>query len=140
VINKTFQEEGRQRWILKANRCGQGEDDQHKNKAGIDKELREIREKMEKLTLKMQQEAKACWTYEWPLKRKAKWPVQKLLARRKQQMLRKWLRHAENLSDTKEELVCICEPEVGKILSDEEGRSVKGLINCQEGRNEFSNF
>jgi hypothetical protein len=55
-------------------------------------------------------------------------------------MLRKWLRNAENLSDIMEELVCICELEVGKILSDEEGRLVKGLINCQEGRNEFSNF
>jgi hypothetical protein len=46
------------------------------------------------------------------------------------------LRYAENLSDT--ELVCICEPEVGETLSDEEGRSVSGLINCQEGRDEFS--
>ena len=55
-------------------------------------------------------------------------------------MLRKWLRHVENLSDTEEELVFICELEDGKLLSDEEGRSVKGLISCQEGRNEFSNF
>ena len=36
------------------NRCGQGEDDQQKNKDGIDKELRQIIEKMEKLTLNMQ--------------------------------------------------------------------------------------
>jgi hypothetical protein len=36
-------------------------------------------------------------------------------------------------------MVCICEPEVGETLSDEEERSVSGLINCQEGRDEFSN-
>jgi hypothetical protein len=51
--------------------------------------------------------------------------------------LRKWLKYANTLNDI--ELVCIYESEVGEILSDEEGRSVSGLINCQEGRNEFSN-
>ena len=50
----------------------------------------------------------------------------------------KWLRYVENLGDI--ELVCICEPEVGETLSDEEGRSVKGFTDCQEGRDEFSNF
>jgi hypothetical protein len=44
-----------------------------------------------------------------------------LLARRKQQVLRRWLREVETLSDT-EKLVCICEPEVGEYLSDEERR------------------
>jgi hypothetical protein len=92
---------------------------------------------MEQLTLKMQQEAKVHWRYEWPLNRKAKWPVQKFLARKQQQELRKWLRYVESLSDT--ELVCICEPEVGETLSDEEEGSVSDLINCQEGRDEFSN-
>jgi hypothetical protein len=58
----------------------------------------------------------------------------------RQQEWRKWLRHVENLSDTEEELIHICEPETGRNLSDdEEGRSVTGLINCQEGRDEFSN-
>jgi hypothetical protein len=46
---------------------------------------------------------------------KVKWPVQKLLVRKQQQEWRKWLRHAENLSDIEEELVCICEPELGEI-------------------------
>jgi hypothetical protein len=32
-----------------------------------------------------------------------KWHVQKLLARKKQQVVRRWLRHVENLSDTEEE-------------------------------------
>jgi hypothetical protein len=48
-------------------------------------------------------------------------------------MLKRWLRHIKNLNDTKEELVCICEPEIGKTISDEEGRSVKGLIKLLGG-------
>jgi hypothetical protein len=103
----------------------------------LTKNSAEIRARMEQLTLKMQQEEKVHWRYEWPLNRKAKWPVQKLLARKQQQELRKWMRYDESLSDT--ELVCMCEPEVGETLSDEEERSVSGLINCQEGRDEFSN-
>jgi hypothetical protein len=121
-------------------RCGQGEYHQHKNTTEIDKELNHIREKIERLKLKMQLEEKARWTYEWPFKRKDKWHVQKLLSRRKQKMLKRWPRHAENLSDKKEELVFICELEVGKTLNEEEGQSIKGLINCQEGRDEFSYF
>jgi hypothetical protein len=53
---------------------------------------------MKKLTFNMQQESKVRWRYEWPLKRIARWLVQKLLSRRQQQMLKRWLRHAENLS------------------------------------------
>jgi hypothetical protein len=107
------------------------------SKAEIDKELVEIRERMEQLTLKMQQEVKLHWRYEWPLNKKAKCLVQNLLARKQQQELKKWLRYAESLSDT--ELVCICEPEVGETLSDEEERSVSDLMGCQEGRDEFWN-
>jgi hypothetical protein len=81
-------------------KCGRRGDRQKKSKAEIDKELIEIRERMEQLTLKMQQEAKVHWRYEWPLKRKVKWHVQKLLARGQQQELKRWLRHVENLSDT----------------------------------------
>jgi hypothetical protein len=58
---------------------------------------------MDRLTLKMQQESQVHWRYEWPLKRRVKWHVQKLLARRKQQVLRRWLREVETLSDTEEE-------------------------------------
>jgi hypothetical protein len=95
---------------------------------------------MEQLTLNMQQEIKVRWRYEWGLYKKEKWPVQKLLARKQQQAVRKWLRYDENLNGTEEKLVFISEPEVGETLSDEEGRSVTGLINCHEGRDEFSNF
>jgi hypothetical protein len=49
--------------------------------------------------------------------------------------MRRWLRHAENLSDTEEELIHICEPETGRNLSDEEEkRSDEDLINCQVGK------
>jgi hypothetical protein len=65
------------------------------------------------------------------LKRKVKWHVQKLLARKQQQELRRWLREVENLSDIEEKVTHICEPNIGRNLSDEEEvRSVKGIINC----------
>jgi hypothetical protein len=94
---------------------GRGEVQSQKRKAEMDKELSEIRAQMEKLAFKMQQESKVHWRYEWPLKRTTRWPVQKLLARRQQQMLKRWLRHAENLSHK------------GK-------RSGKSLIDCPGGQ------
>jgi hypothetical protein len=52
--------------------------------------------------------------------------------------MRKWLRHVENLSDIEEKVSHIYEREIGRNPSDEEEvRSIKGLINCQEGRDEF---
>ena len=66
----------------------------------MDKELEEIRAELDRLMLKMQQEAHISWKYEWPLKRKVKWPIQQLIARRKKHNLRRWLRHAETHSDT----------------------------------------
>ena len=89
------------------------------------------------MIVKMLEEAKAHWVYEWPMKKRVKWSFKELLAKRQQRMLKIWLRYAESLSDT--ELVCICEPKVGETLSDEEERSVSSLINCQEGRDEFFN-
>jgi len=45
-------------------------------------------------------------------------------------VLRRWLRHVENLSDI-EDMVFICEPEVGRNLNDEEEeRSRRDLIDC----------
>jgi hypothetical protein len=52
--------------------------------------------------------------------------------------LRRWLKQVETLSDTEEEMVYICEPEVGRNLSDEgsnfqngnEERSIEDLIEC----------
>jgi hypothetical protein len=44
------------------------------------------------------------------------------------------LSNAENLSATEEEMVCVCEPKVGRNLSDEEEISAEDLINFQVGR------
>jgi hypothetical protein len=104
----------------------------------MDLELIEIRARMERIALKMQQEAKVHWRYEWPLNMKVKWHVQKLLAKRQQPELRRWLREIENLSDTEEEVVYIHEPQVGITLSDEEGRSSEDLMNFQMGSDESS--
>jgi hypothetical protein len=77
--------------------------------------------------------------YEWPLRRKEKWPVKKLLARRQQRLLRRWMRYVKSLRAT-EEMVHVCEPEAGRNLSDdEEKRSLKDLIDCQVGRDGLSN-
>jgi hypothetical protein len=59
---------------------------------------------------------------------------------KEEENLRRWLRHVETLSATEEEMVYICEPEVGRNLSDEEERSVEDLIDFQEGRDEGSDF
>jgi hypothetical protein len=106
-----------------------------------EKELADIRARMEELELRMQQNTKSRWVYEWPMRKaKVKWPVKELMARRQRRLLRGWLRHAENL-DGPEEMVQICEPETGRIL-DEENKmgSAEDLKNCQEGREEIPNF
>jgi hypothetical protein len=90
-----------------------------RGKAEMDKELSEIRAKMERLAFKMRQEAKVRWRYEWPLRRTTKWTIRKLLAQNQQQVLRRWLRHVENLIDE------------GK-------RSGRGLEGCQVGNNKGS--
>jgi hypothetical protein len=64
------------------------------------------------------------------MKKKIKWHVQTLLARRKQQHLRRWLREFETLSDT-EKVVYICETKSGESLSDEEEKtSTIDIIEC----------
>ena len=37
-------------------------------------------------------------------------------------------------------MVCVCDPEVGRNLSDEEKRSAEDIIDYREGRDEGSNF
>jgi hypothetical protein len=75
---------------------------------------------METMIVKMQQESQVHWRYKWTVKRKVKWRIKNLLARRNQQILRRWLREVENLIDTEDRVVYICELEVGESLSDEE--------------------
>jgi hypothetical protein len=75
------------------------------------------------------------------LKRKVEWHVQKLIARRKKKKLKRWLRHDENLSDIEDKVIYICEPEFGKILSDDEDERLdKDLVNFHGGRSEISIF
>jgi hypothetical protein len=72
------------------------------------------------------------------MKRKVKWPIHKLLARRQQRLLKMWLRYAESLKAI-EEVVHIYEPEDGRNISDDEGkRSLDDLKNCQVGSKELS--
>jgi hypothetical protein len=55
--------------------------------------------------------------------------------------MKRWLRHTQNLNDTKEELNHIYEPKTGRNLNDEEEkRSDEDLINCQVGGNGLSSF
>jgi hypothetical protein len=78
----------------------------------------------------MQQDARAHWVYEWPMKKKVKWIVKGLLASGQHQLLKRWLSYVEILRD-REELVHICELETGRNLSNEkERRPNEDLINC----------
>jgi hypothetical protein len=88
----------------------------------------------------MQQNAKSRWVYEWPMRKlKVKWPVKELMARRQRRLLRRWLRHAENLNGP-EKMVQVCEPETGRSLSSEEELgSAEDLKDCQEGSPEIPN-
>jgi hypothetical protein len=90
---------------------------------------------MEKIAFKMQQEAKVRWRYEWHLKRTSKWPVQNLLARGQQEMLKRWLGHAKNPNHKGKRS--------GKGLVDCQMGNQKGLmdlINCQMGRRDILDF
>jgi hypothetical protein len=89
--------------------CGGKKNHQQKRKDEMDKELMEIRERMEELAFQMQQDAKTRWVYEWPLRRKEKWLVKELLARRQRRLLKEWLRYVESLRE-EEDMVHVCEP------------------------------
>jgi hypothetical protein len=112
---------------------------QKPSKAEMDKELIEIRARMEELALQMQQDAISHWVYEWPMKTKVKWPVREMLPGRQWRMLKMWLRHAESLRD-EEDMVHVCDPEAGRNLSDkDELRSLEDLKDYQEGKTKISN-
>jgi hypothetical protein len=94
----------------------------------VDKELCEIRAVIEMLAFKMQQEEKVHWRYECPLKRTTKTHVRKLLDRRKQQVLKRWLRYVEILNGEGKRSGRIL---IGFQVGNKEESS--DLINCQEG-------
>jgi hypothetical protein len=71
VNKKLDRRAGRTRKMAtEGHKCGRREDLQQKRKAEMDQELNKIRAEMDRLALKMHQEVKVHWTYEWPLKRK----------------------------------------------------------------------
>jgi hypothetical protein len=109
------------------------------SEAEWDEELAEMNARMDELALEMQQNTRSRWVYEWPMKTKIKWPVKELMARRQHRLLRRWLRHDENLNRP-EKRVHMCEPETKRNLSDAENEmgSIEDLKNCQEGREEIS--
>jgi hypothetical protein len=61
---------------------GRREDHQQKGKVEMDKELSEVRERMENLAFKMQQDAKAHWVYEWPMKKKGEMASSEIVGQR----------------------------------------------------------
>jgi hypothetical protein len=73
---------GTGRWLLKAMDARGKKNHQQQRKDEMDEELTEIRARMEELALRMQQDAKPHWVYEWPMKRKVKWPVQVFVGQR----------------------------------------------------------
>jgi hypothetical protein len=106
----------------------------------MDKELYELKADIEKLELKMRQDKRSRWMYEWPMKKaKEKWPVKELMVRGQRRLLKRWLRYAENLNGPEEEMIQVCEPETGRGLDDFENElgSAEDLKNCQEGREEI---
>jgi len=73
-------------------------------------------------------------------KPKVKWPVKEFMVIRQRRLLRGWLRYAENLNGS-EEMVQVCEPEIVRILDEEnEMGSTEDLKNFQEGREEIPFF
>jgi hypothetical protein len=74
------------------------------------------------------------------MKKKVKCQFKRLLTRGKQRLLRVRLRYVEILKG-EEELIHICEPNIGRNLNDEEEkRLVEDLINFQGERSEISSF
>jgi hypothetical protein len=73
-------------------------------------------------------------------KAKAKWPVKQLMVIRQRRLLKRWLRYAENLRATEENMVCYCWPETGKSLDGGDDwdklESVDGFKYCRLGRKE----
>jgi hypothetical protein len=79
--------------------------------AEMDKELTDIKREMEELEMKMRQNKKPRWMHEFPMKKaKVKWPVRELMVMRHRRLLKIWLRYAEDLKATKEEMIDHCWP------------------------------
>jgi hypothetical protein len=103
--------------------------------------LYELKADIEKVELRMRQDRRRRRLCELPMeKAKAKWPVKQLMVIRQRRLLKRWLRYAEDLRATEENMVCYCWPETGKSLDggDDWGKleSVDGFKYCRLGRKE----
>jgi hypothetical protein len=103
--------------------------------------LYELKADIEKVELWMRQDRRRRRLCEFPMeKAKAKWPVKQLMVIRQRRLLKRWLRYAENLMATEENMVCYCWPETGKSLDGGDDwdklESVDGFKYCQLGRKE----
>ena len=86
-----------------------------------DKELYELKADIEKLELWMLQDRRLRQMHELPMRKATtKWPVKELMVRGQRRLLKRWLRHAENLKATKEKIIYVCEPKTRRGLDDEE--------------------
>jgi hypothetical protein len=68
--------------VVEGHGCGGKKNHQQQKYAEMEKELIEIRERMEEFSFRMQQDVKPRWVCEFPMKTKVKWPVKELLTRR----------------------------------------------------------
>jgi hypothetical protein len=81
------------------------------------RDLYELKADIEKFELRMRQDRRRRRLRELPMeKAKAKWPVKQLMVIRQRRLLKRWLRYAENLRATEEDMICYCWPETGKSL------------------------
>jgi hypothetical protein len=88
--------------------CGGKKNHQQQRKDEMDKELTEIRARMEELAFQMQQDAKSRWVYEWPMKTKVKWPVKEIVGQKTvEDLLKEWLRYVEDLRDEEGSGSCV---------------------------------
>ena len=71
------------------------------------RKLYELKADIEKMELWMRQDRRRRRLCELPMeKAKAKWPVKQLMVIRQRRLLKRWLRYAENLRATEENMVC----------------------------------
>jgi len=52
------------------------------SKDRMDKQFKETREELDKLMIIIKQEEKGSWRYEWPTKKKVRWPIEDLISRK----------------------------------------------------------
>jgi hypothetical protein len=105
------------------------------------RKLYELKAYIEKMELQMRQDRRRRRLCELPMeKEKAKWPVKQLMVIRQRRLLKRWLRYAENLRATEENMVCYCWPETGKSIDGGDDwdklELVDGFKYCRLGRKE----